>query len=109
MTAFPARGCAAARRRGGRLRLLVGLRRLDLPLDQAAELAGLCAEGHCDQVSAELRGALAEKRTELRRRMNELAYLDRRLVHLIGGLAAGEPPRPLITDGKEDEHVHPMS
>ncbi len=31
-----------------RLRLLMGLRQLDLPLDQAAELAGLCAAGQCN-------------------------------------------------------------
>ena len=87
-----------------RLRLLLGLRQLDLPLDQAGELAAMCAEGRCDEVSAELRGALTEKRTELRRRIEELQYLDRRLEHLQGNLAAGEAPRPLITLGKEDAH-----
>ena len=87
-----------------RLRLLIGLRQLDLPLDQAAELASMCAAGRCDEVSAELRGALTEKRTELRRRMDEMRYLDRRLAHLQGDLAAGEPPRPLITLGREERH-----
>ncbi|MEX1278396.1 MAG: MerR family transcriptional regulator, partial [Chloroflexota bacterium] len=38
-----------------RLRLLLGLRQLDLPLPQAAELAGMCAEGRCTEVSVELR------------------------------------------------------
>ncbi len=85
-----------------RLRLLIGLRRLDLPLAQAAELAGMCAAGRCDEVSVELRIVLAVKRTELKRRMNEMRYLDRRLAHLQGNLAAGEAPRPLITMGKED-------
>lgn len=85
-----------------RLRLLLGLRQLDLPLDQAAELSGLCAAGRCDEVSAELKVAIGEKRDELRRRIEELAYLDERLAHLEGGLAAGQPPRPLITLGKED-------
>lgn len=87
-----------------RLRLLIGLRQLDLPLDQAAALAGMCAEGRCDEVSAELRSALSEKRTELKRRMEEMRFLDRRLAHLQGDLAAGEAPRPLITLGKEDRH-----
>lgn len=41
-----------------RLRLLVGLRQLDLPLDQAATLADLCAAGQCDQVSDGLRVAI---------------------------------------------------
>lgn len=88
-----------------RLRLLLGLRQLDLPLEQAAELAaelaGMCAEGRYDDVSVELRAAIGEKRTELRRRMAEMSYLDRRLAHLEGDLAVGEPPRPLIALGKE--------
>ena len=85
-----------------RLRLLIGLRQLELPLEQAAELSGLCAAGRCDDVSAELRAAIAAKRADLRRKMEELAYLDARLAHLDGGLAVGQPPRPLITVRKED-------
>jgi len=87
-----------------RLRLLIGLRQLDLPLEQAAMLADLCAAGDCDRVSDELRAALVEKRAELRRRMDELAYLDGRLAHLSGQLAAGAAPRPLIAPGKEDDN-----
>ena len=87
-----------------RLRLLLGLRQLDLPLEQAAELAGMCAEGRCDEVSAELRPAIGEKRAALHRRIEEMHYLDRRLAHLEGGLASGESPRPLITLGKEERH-----
>lgn len=79
------------------LRLLLGLRQLDLPLDQAAELATMCAAGRCDEVSVELGGVLGDKRAELRRRIEELRYLDRRLAHLQGDLAAGESPRPPIT------------
>ena len=85
-----------------RLRLLIGLRSLDLTLDQAAELSGLCAAGHCEEVSAELRVAIGEKRAELRKRADELAYLDARLAHLEGGLSSGQPPGPLITVGKEE-------
>lgn len=85
-----------------RLRLLVGLRQLDLPLAQAAELASLCAAGRCDEVSDELTRAIREKRAELRRRIDDLRFLDQRLAHLSGQLGAGEPPRPLITMGKED-------
>lgn len=85
-----------------RLRLLLGLRQLDLPLEQASELAGMCADGRCDEVSVDLRAAIVEKRTELRRRIDDLRYLDRRLAHLAGDLEAGEAPRPLITLGKEE-------
>jgi hypothetical protein len=34
-----------------RLRLLIGLRQLDSQLDQAAELATMCAACRCDEVS----------------------------------------------------------
>ncbi len=88
-----------------RLRLLIGLRSLDLPLDQAATIANLCAAGRCDEVSDELRVAIDEKRAELRRRVEEMGYLDDRLAHLSGQLESGAAPRPLISLGKEDAHA----
>ncbi len=88
-----------------RLRLLIGLRHLDIPLDQAAELASMCAAGRCDEVSGELRALLAEKRQQLARRLAEMRYLDRRMAHLAGQLEAGGTPRTLINLGKEDEHA----
>ena len=48
------------------LRLLVDLRRLDLPLDTAARLASWCHSGHCEQTSAALPDQLAERRAEYR-------------------------------------------
>lgn len=91
-----------------RLRLLLGLRQLDITLDQAAELSSLCAAGRCDEVSAELKVTIGEKRAELRQRIDELAHLDARLAHLEGGLAAGQPPRPLITLERRTESDHPL-
>ena len=88
-----------------RLRLLIGLRQLDIPLDQAAELATMCAAGRCDEVSDELRVLLTAKRQELARRLAEMRYLDRRMAHLAGQLEAGGTPRTLINLGKEDEHA----
>jgi DNA-binding transcriptional MerR regulator len=87
-----------------RLRLLIGLRELDLPLAQAAELASLCAEGRCDEVSAEARAAISEKRRELARRMQEMVYLDGRLAHLSGELTAGKKLKNALTIGKEERH-----
>ncbi len=85
-----------------RLRLLIALRQLDLSLEQASELSGLCAEGHCDEVSQELRSLLVEKRRELARRVLELGRLDFRLAHLAGQLTDGKSPRSVISLRKED-------
>lgn len=73
-----------------RLRLLIGLRQLDIALDQAAELATMCAAGRCDEVTAELR---------------TLRFLDQRMADLAGQLEAGAAPRTLINLGKEKEHA----
>ena len=62
-----------------RLRLLVGLRSLDLPLNRAGELAVLCAAGYCERVSSELRDLITRQRAEIRRRVDELAHLDEQL------------------------------
>ncbi|MGH2357593.1 MAG: MerR family transcriptional regulator [Candidatus Limnocylindria bacterium] len=48
-----------------RLRLLLGLRQLDIALEPAAELATMCAACRCDEVSDELRAELIDKRREL--------------------------------------------
>ena len=76
-----------------RLRLLIGLRELDLPLDQAASLACMCAAGRCIEVTAELRELLAAKRGEVAHRMDDLRFLDGRLALLAGQLEDGASPR----------------
>jgi MerR family transcriptional regulator, copper efflux regulator len=88
-----------------RIRLLIGLRQLDIPLEQAGELATMCAAGRCDEVSGELRTLLFERRHELTRRMDEMRFLDQRMAHLAGQLNRGATPRSLIDQGKEDEHA----
>jgi DNA-binding transcriptional MerR regulator len=65
-----------------RIRLLLGLRRLDLPLDEAARLAGWCQSGHCTETTAELPQVIAAKRAEIRNRMRSLRELDARLASL---------------------------
>jgi DNA-binding transcriptional MerR regulator len=64
------------------LRLLIDLRRLELPLDEAARLASYCHSGHCADTSAELPGLIAARRREVRERMARLADLDGRLADL---------------------------
>jgi DNA-binding transcriptional MerR regulator len=73
------------------LRLLVDLRRMDLPLDAAARLASWCHSGHCEQTSAALPRQLAERRAEIAERMAGLRALDARLASLEHHLVAGTP------------------
>jgi DNA-binding transcriptional MerR regulator len=75
------------------LRLLVDLRRMDLPLDTAARLASWCHSGHCDQTTAELPRQLAEKRREIATRIDDLRSLDARLAQLERHLATGSRDR----------------
>jgi MerR family copper efflux transcriptional regulator len=84
-----------------RLRLLIGLRRLDLPLEQASELASLCLDGRCQQSSNDLRAAIADKRNEVQRRLEELNFLDMRLAHMSGQLSDGLCPKELVAQGRE--------
>ena len=86
-----------------RLRLLIGLRQLDIPLETAADLATMCAAGRCDEVSDELRTLLVDKRRELARRAEEMRFLDQRMAHFAGQLDAGETPRTVIKAPKEDD------
>ncbi|HEV8696695.1 MAG TPA: MerR family transcriptional regulator [Candidatus Limnocylindrales bacterium] len=70
------------------LRLLVDLRRMDLPLDTAARLASWCHSGHCEETTAELPRQLAEKRREIADRIDNLRSLDGRLAQLERHLVA---------------------
>lgn len=88
-----------------RLRVLIGLRRLEVPLEEAADLATLCAAGQCDRVADDLRGLIAVRRAQIARRSAELASLDGELARLDAALASGAPPRPLIQVRKEAQHV----
>src|SRR5262245_4546196 len=75
------------------LRLLIDLRRLDLPLDDAARIAGWCHSGHCADATAELPGLIADRRVEIAGRIAGLQALDARLAGLERHL--GGPRRAL--------------
>ena len=75
-----------------RARLLLDLRRLDIPLDEAAKLAGWCQSGHCAETTAELPTALAAKRADLRTRIEGLTLLEARLASLERHLQLAELP-----------------
>lgn len=70
------------------LRLLLDLRRIDLPLAEAARLASWCHAGHCDATSASLPTLIARRRAEVNARIGDLQRLDERLAELQGHLGA---------------------
>ena len=79
-----------------RLRLLVGLRQLDVPLDAAATLATACVAGRCDEMAADLREVIRERRARVAQRAAELRHLDGRLAQLDASLAGGASPQDAI-------------
>ena len=75
------------------LRLLIELRRLEVPLDDAAQIAGWCHSGHCANATAELPRLIDERRSEINERIAGLRALDQRLAGLGRHLAR---PRPAL-------------
>jgi len=70
------------------LRLLLDLRRIDLPLQEAARLASWCHSGHCEATSSSLPALIAVRRSDIRGRLDDLRRLDERLAELQAHLAA---------------------
>lgn len=69
------------------LRLLIDLRRLDIPLEDAARIAGWCHAGHCADASAELPQLIDDRRADIAQRIAGLEALDARLAGLARHLA----------------------
>jgi len=76
------------------LRLLIDLRRLDVPLEDAARIASWCHAGHCTESIAELPRLIGERRADIADRIAGLQALDARLAGLQGHLDR-PPPRSL--------------
>jgi len=82
------------------LRLLIDLRRLDVPLDEAARIAGWCHSGHCAASSEALPEIIGVRRAAIAERMAGLHALDARLVALERHLGRGSGGRRLpVVDG----------
>jgi DNA-binding transcriptional MerR regulator len=81
------------------LRLLIDLRRLEIPLDDAARIAGWCHSGHCGDTTAELPGLIAMRRREIAERIVGMRALDRRLEALQEHLDRARPALNVLTDG----------
>jgi DNA-binding transcriptional MerR regulator len=80
------------------LRLIIDLRRLDVPLEDAARIAGWCHSGHCADATADLPHLIEERRGEIADRIVGLQALDARLAGLVGHLR--RRPRALaVLDG----------
>lgn len=75
------------------LRLLIELRRLDVPLGDAGRIASWCHSGHCADTTAELPRLIGERRTDIATRIAGLQALDARLQGLERHL--GRPRRSL--------------
>ena len=86
------------------LRLIIDLRRLDIPLEDAARVAGWCHSGHCADSTAELPRMIEERRTAIADRIAGLQALDARLAGLLGHLerprrTAHGPRRAVLRSG----------
>lgn len=78
------------------LRLLIDLRRLDVPLEEAARIAGWCHSGHCAQSTEALPTVIAGRREAIRDRIAGLQALDARLGALERHLGRGTRRLPVI-------------
>jgi DNA-binding transcriptional MerR regulator len=79
-----------------RIRLMLDLRRLDIPVTDAARIAGWCQTGHCMDASTALPDVLRARRAAIRERIAGLRELDRRLAALEAHLAL--TPLPMVSD-----------
>lgn len=78
------------------LRLLIDLRRLDLPLADAARIASWCHAGHCVDTTNDLPSLIADRRAAVADRVAGLQALDARLASLERHLAQPRPEMAVI-------------
>ena len=81
------------------LRLLIDLRRLEIPLEDAAKIASWCHAGHCAETSSRLPELIAGRRADIADRIAGLTALDERLADLQRHLTAGRRALNVLMDG----------
>jgi DNA-binding transcriptional MerR regulator len=78
------------------LRLVIDLRRLDVPLEDAARIASWCHSGHCAESTAELPRLIGERRADIADRITGLQALDARLAGLQSHLDRPRRSLPIV-------------
>jgi len=81
------------------LRLLIELRRLDIPLEDAARIAGWCHSGHCGDATTELPALIGARRAGVADRIAGLQALDTRLADLQRHLAGSRRSLTILEQG----------
>lgn len=81
------------------LRLLIDLRRLEIPLQDAARIASWCHAGHCEETFAHLPALIAARRADIADRIDGLKALDVRLGDLERHLSKGRRALNVLYDG----------
>jgi DNA-binding transcriptional MerR regulator len=81
------------------LRLLIDLRRLEIPLNDAARIASWCHAGHCGETSTRLPEVIAGRRADIADRIAGLRTLDARLADLQRHLSTTRPALNVLMDG----------
>jgi DNA-binding transcriptional MerR regulator len=83
-----------------RLRVLVSLRGLGVPLAESGRLARLCAADRCDEMETDLLGVVRERRAAVAATRAELDHLERELTELEGALAGREQMTEACCEGR---------
>jgi DNA-binding transcriptional MerR regulator len=78
------------------LRLLVDLRSLEIPLEEASDVATMCHLGHCADTRRELPTVIARQREAIAQRITRLQQLERRLAYLGDHLADRREPLAIL-------------
>jgi MerR family transcriptional regulator, Zn(II)-responsive regulator of zntA len=81
------------------IRLLIDLRRLEIPLEDASRIAAWCHTGHCADTTAELPRIIERQRAAIDTRIAALRALDRRLAELQRHVAHARPALNVLSGG----------
>ena len=81
------------------IRLLIDLRRLEIPLEDAARIASWCHTGHCGDTTAQLPLIIERQRAEIDARIAGLLELDKRLEALQKHVARARPALNVLSGG----------